>query len=607
MIVLSNRNGILLGIVFVAFVAGACSASPDASDGVDVLFMLCEPYGANTALLWNNFERLGWDVTIAGTNDVIDHCSFLTTDVQADRTYAALRTVAGFDVVALSSTPGTFAPRPDPAADLRGNDHVLDLIREADTLGLTLYAGCASLLALGDAGVLDGRNAMTANRTWTACRDYGASCTVGDFDHPPAIDEHVVTATNQRYYALEIPEAIARSLDRLDDHPRTIANLAIHDLSLSQTALPKDHAVVRARTWGTVEADGVLAVCPFGDGFVVAGYTFGRSGGNADALIARFDADAELVWAKALGGPGRDYAYGIVATEDGVVVAGLTTSAGAGGEDAFLAKLSPSGVLAWAQTYGGAGHDAAFALTATVDGGFAIAGSTETPEGEHSSALVIRTDAEGRAAWTESYDGRRFERGLSIIERADGTLLVAGGTTSSGAGNYDMLLLAYTPDGEFLWKRTQGRRTFDIAEAICETQTGELVAVGYGDVEGGDPNDVVLVRFAEDGTRQSITVEGPKKSFDYGQDLLELPDGDLFVVAVTGAQSTGANDLWLQRFSPTGDLLWDQRFGLEAESEWASAVCALADGSLLVGGWTLSAGVGSQDLLLAFVDPAFAR
>lgn len=603
-----HRNSLLLAVLLIALVGTACAASPDLKDGVDVLFMLCEPYGANTGLLWNNFERLGWDVTIAGTNESISHCSFLTTSVAADRTFAELETVSGFDVVALSTTPGTFAYRPDPASDLRGNDHVLELIREADSLGLTLFGGCASLLTLGDAGVLENRNAMTANRLWTTCEGYGAHCTVGDFDNPPATDEHLVTGTNHRYYAFEIPEAIARSLDRLDTHVRANETLTIRDLELAMTPLPRERAVVRARAWGTSSSDGVLDVCALVDGFAVAGYTFGGGGGNADVLIARFDAEGDVVWAKSLGGPGRDYGYGIVATADGaLVVAGLTTSTGAGGEDAILVKLTASGDLEWVRTYGGQGHDAAFDLATTSDGGFALTGVTESTETEHSALQVIRTDRAGEVSWTATYDERRFERGLSIIERKDESLVVTGGTTSSGAGNYDMVLVAYSSRGEELWHRTYGRKTFDVAESVIESETGDLLLLGYGDVEGGDPNDALLVRFDADGQRQWVTTQGEKKSFDYGQDLLELPSGDLLVCGVTGADGTGENNAWFQRYSSAGDLLWEQSYGDDAESEWANAFCRLADGRILAGGWTQAAGAGKQDLLLTFIDLAFTQ
>ena len=91
------------------------------------------------------------------------------------------------------------------------------------------------------------------------------------------------------------------------------------------TALPRAGAAVRARAWGTAASDGILDVCAIADGFVVAGYTFGGAGGNADILIARFDADGDLSWAKSLGGPGRDYGYGITVSDDGgIAIAGLT-------------------------------------------------------------------------------------------------------------------------------------------------------------------------------------------------------------------------------------------------------------------------------------------
>lgn len=601
---MSYRSRIFLCVAFLSlFGATCCTAS---GDGVDVLFMLCEPYGANTALLWNNFERLGWNVTIAGTDEEAANCSFLTTPVRTARTFGEIESISGFDVVAVSSTPGTFSRRPNPAMDLRGDEHVLDLIREADRLGVTLFAGCSGLMVFGDAGILAGRDVVTHATLHSSCVDYGGTCIVGDFNNPPRIDENLVTATNLRFYALEIPEAIARSLDRLDDLSSQAGWPSVRDLSLTPTDVPPGGAVVAARAWGTPAADGALDVCALDDGFVVAGYTFAN--GNTDALVARFDSSGQIVWAKSFGGPGRDYAYGVVATSDGAIaVAGMTTSVGAGGEDAFLVKLSAFGDPIWAKTYGAEGHDAAFALTTTADGGFALTGSFETSETRHSALFVTRTDAAGKETWSATYDGRRNERGLSILEREDGSLIVAGGTSSFGGGNYDMILVALSSTGEELWRQAEGRKTFDIAEALIEAENGDLLAIGYGDVEGGDPNDVQLVRFDANGERQWVAREGPKKSFDYGQALLELPSGDLFTLGVTGAGGTGKNDVCLQKYSSEGELLWEQIFGDDLGSEWANGLCRMVDGRIAACGWTLAVGVGSQDLLLAFVDPKLAR
>ena len=597
----SNRVCCLLLIVLA--IGAVATASPDLQDGVAVLFLLCDPFGANTGLLWSNFERLGWDVTIVGTDPVVNLCSPLTTTVTAQCTVDEAIDLRDYAVVAISPTPGTYAPRSDPAGDLLGSQDALRLIERADSLGLTLYAGCSSLLVLDGAGVLAGHDIVHHSRL-RSIRDTAdaASYTVGDANHPPMASENVVTATNQRFFALEIPEAIARSLD-LARSPSAASSVGTAQLSWSRTAVEPVAAVVDAAAWGTPSSEGALDVCAYEDGFVLTGYTYAASRG-ADVLVARFDGRGECLWSTAYGGAGREVGHAISVLPDGrLAVAGYTTSIGNGGEDALLLLLGSDGQIDGVRSYGGGDHDAAFGLCVTKRGKLVLTGTTHSFDATFSAVYTVCATSDGTEIWSALHDGARYERGHAVVERQDGRLVVAGGTASSGAGNYDMLLVGYSREGEELWTQTLGRSSYDIAEQLVLAADGDLLVVGYGDLEGSDPNDVKLYRLGPDCEQRWDAAYGPRRSFDYGEDVLELDDGRLLVCGASGADGTGRSDVWLLCYSAEGERLWDQRFGEFAGSEWANALCRLADGRIVVVGWSRSHGAGRQDVLALTVDP----
>ena len=82
-------------------------------------------------------------------------------------------------------------------------------------------------------------------------------------------------------------------------------------------------------------------------------------------------------WAKTYGGTGDDRAYSIQQTNDGgYIVAGLTNSSGAGGYDVWLLKLDASGNIEWQKAYGGTYWDWAESVQQTNDGGYIVAGCT---------------------------------------------------------------------------------------------------------------------------------------------------------------------------------------------------------------------------------------
>jgi hypothetical protein len=470
---------------------------------------------------------------------------------------------------------------------------------------MTLFAGCSALLVLAEAGILDGREVVCHSELRSECEETGASCSTGSFRKPPIVDQNLVTATNQRYFALEIPEAMARSLDRLDTFEPSIDQLALADFESDRTDLEPSEVVAAAVAIGSRRSDLAYDVCSLADGFVIAGKTYGGANGNADALILRLDAEGEVLWAKSFGGPGREVGYAVCTTSDGgVAIAGLTTSAGSGSEDVLLFKLSSDGDLLWTRTYGGADPDAGFGLCEAANGDLVVTGYTHRPNGFFSALYLLRVDSTGEELWSTVYDGGYYERGHSVVEREDGSILVAGGSSSIGAGNYDMVLFAFSAEGDRLWFEAYGRASYDIAEQVILTQSGDPVIVGFGDIDGSDPNNAIVTRVDAEGKRIWLKRNGPRLSFDYAQGVVELDSQDLLLCGAATGDETGRNDVWLLTFSPDGDKLWEQRFGADSENEWANALCRIADSRVVSVGWTRSAGAGSHDVLVMFIDPS---
>ena len=82
-------------------------------------------------------------------------------------------------------------------------------------------------------------------------------------------------------------------------------------------------------------------------------------------------------WQKTYGGTGDDYANSIQQTSDGgYIVAGSTNSFGAGNYDSWILKLGTDGTVDWQKTYGGTGDDYANSIQQTSDGGYIVAGTT---------------------------------------------------------------------------------------------------------------------------------------------------------------------------------------------------------------------------------------
>jgi len=84
-------------------------------------------------------------------------------------------------------------------------------------------------------------------------------------------------------------------------------------------------------------------------------------------------------WAQTYGGDGTDYASSARQTSDGgYIVAGSTSSFGAGGDDSGVSKLTSAGDVQWQKTYGGKGADYAYSAQQTYDEGYIVAGAADS-------------------------------------------------------------------------------------------------------------------------------------------------------------------------------------------------------------------------------------
>lgn len=163
--------------------------------------------------------------------------------------------------------------------------------------------------------------------------------------------------------------------------------------------LNSDGVIAWQNVYGNLQGDSSVlsAIQETGDGgYIAAGYTDAFGAGSTDAWVTKINGDGAIVWQKTVGGTGNDVANAIQVTGDGdYVVAGYTSSFGAGSSDAWVFKLNDNGVLVWQKTYGGSDGDSAEAISVTGDGGYVVAGSTDSFSADHGDFWVLRLDSLG--------------------------------------------------------------------------------------------------------------------------------------------------------------------------------------------------------------------
>ncbi len=243
-------------------------------------------------------------------------------------------------------------------------------------------------------------------------------------------------------------------------------------------------------------------------GYAIVGYTFySTDPGSRDFWLVKTDANGNEQWNQNYGGTEWDEAYSVIQTSDGgYALAGYTKSFGEESGDFWLVKTDAAGVAQWNQTYGTTEPDTAHSVAETSDGGYAIVGDAGYSLGDDCDAWLVKTDAFGNELWNQTYGGTDHDYGLSVVETSDGGYTIAGSTESFGSdvGRSRCWLIRTDATGTMQWDQTYGGMVdqWDWDEGYCLVETsdgGYAIAGTHSSTLGTYKQDFWLIKTDEYG------------------------------------------------------------------------------------------------------------
>ena len=349
------------------------------------------------------------------------------------------------------------------------------------------------------------------------------------------------------------------------------------------------------RTYGGSESDHATSISKTNDGgYVISGFTASSDGdvsennGFHDYWIVKINSTGDIQWEKSFGFIGQDQAYSVIQTFDGGYFAtgflDVGLSEGEGNDfndgqsnnretlhslgDYWGIKMDANGNKIWRRYFGGSHVDQSKDVLQTDDGGFLLAGISESSDFDITDARgandfwVIKISADGDKVWEKSYGGVETDRAFSLAKATDGNYILTGESRSEDAdvsnpkGGGDIWVVKFNKsNGAIIWEKSYGGTDFDTSRGISNLGNGTYAIAGSArssDIDATSnhgANDAWLLIIDENGNLEFEKNIGGS-NIDFGNNVIRTTENEIIFVG-----SSLSNDVDIPINKGNKDLL----------------------------------------------------
>ena len=290
-------------------------------------------------------------------------------------------------------------------------------------------------------------------------------------------------------------------------------------------------------------------------------------------------------------------------------------------------------------TLGGTKNESGQSVVATIDGGFAVLGHSQSMDGDllNKSNIsydfwLIKYNFNGEQEWQKVYGGSSDDRGYDIILSNDNNMVIFGssksadGDVSSNAGSNDFWIAKISNSGAIIWEKSLGYNGSDNGYSVIQTIDNGYLLLGVLDVTASDGEgnnrissyrhaggDYWAVKLDANGILEWSRYFGGNFT-DTSYAACQTQGGDYIIIGSSDSNdidisnNKGTYDFWIIKISSEGNLIWEKSYG-GSEIDEALDITPTTDGNFIVCGNTRSNNIdvssnnGAADIWILKITP----
>ncbi len=321
-----------------------------------------------------------------------------------------------------------------------------------------------------------------------------------------------------------------------------------------------------------------------------------------------------IEWQKPIGGTAGCEAMAVKQTSDGGYISAGNSEANPyihdnhGGSDFWVVKMSAYGITEWQVSLGGSNNDDARAIEQTSDGGYIVAGSASSADGEvtgnhgFEDCWIVKLDNTGTIQWQKSIGGSNYDVANAIHQTTDGGYIIAGTSYSAdddvpaNHGSSDYYIVKLDATGAIEWKKSYGGSGDDVALSVIQAYDHGYVVAGYSNSTNGDVanhhgnfNDCWILKLTTTGNIEWQKSLGGTND-DYAYSVIQSSDSSFVLACTTDSYdgdvtiNHGGLDCWIVKLNASGSILWQKSYGSSTGDDYANSISETADHGYIFAG-----------------------